>query len=94
MSAHVSVMLVRPTTESRSANTFVRVVPDAPSFDKVGTLLAAECLLLLEAPASRGKLRSSEALIVASCSCEKCTFLDGRLIGVRSLSTSMQNLGS
>ena len=32
----------------------MRLVPNAPSFDKVGTLLAAECRLLLDAPACRG----------------------------------------
>ena len=47
MSAQVSLMPVRPTTESQSANTFVRLVPNAPSFDNVGSLLAAECCLKL-----------------------------------------------
>ena len=57
MSAQVFLMQVRPATESRSANTFVKLVPNAPSFDKGGTLLAAECWLLLEAAKCRGKLR-------------------------------------
>ena len=37
----------------------MRLVPNSPSFDKVGILLAAECWLLLDAPGCRGKLRSS-----------------------------------
>ena len=41
MSAQVSLMRVRPTTQSRPVNTFVRLVLNTPSFDKVGTLLAA-----------------------------------------------------
>ena len=61
MSAQVSLMPLRPTTESRSANTVVRLVPDVPRFDKVGALLAAECWLLLEAPECRSNLRPSEA---------------------------------
>ena len=60
----------------------------------MGTVLAAECKLLLDAPERRGKLRSSEAAIVASYSCWKPMFLVGRLIGVCSPLTSMQNLGS
>ena len=71
-----SLLNVNPTSD-----TFVRPVPDEPGFDKVGTLLAAECWLLLDAPECRGKLRSSEAVIVASYSCWKLMFLVGRLIG-------------
>ena len=54
-SAQVSLTLQPLSTESQSANTFVRLVPDEPRFNKVGTLLvAAACLLLLEAPECRG----------------------------------------
>ena len=49
MSAQVSLLLVLPTTKSRFAVTFVRLVPYSPSFDKVGILLAAGCWLLLDA---------------------------------------------
>ena len=41
-----------------------------------------------------GRSKSSEAAIVASFSRLKLLFLDGRLVGVSSLLTSMQNLGS
>ena len=44
MSAQVSLMLVRLATESQSANTFVRLVPDEPSFNKVP--YAGCCLML------------------------------------------------
>ena len=43
------MMLVRHGTESQSANTFVRLVPNEPSFYKVGTVLAAVFWLLLDA---------------------------------------------
>ena len=55
-------------------------------------MLAAVCRLLLDAE-RRGRLRSSEAAIVASFSSWKMLILVGRLIGVCSLLTSMQNLG-
>ena len=51
------------------------------------------CWLLLGAPECQGKSRSLEAAIVASYSCWKPMFLVGRLIGVYSQLTSMQNLG-
>ena len=60
---------------------------------KVGTLLAAECWLLPVARECRGKLGFLEAAIVASYSCWKPMFLAGKLIGVCSLLTSVQNLG-
>ena len=60
----------------------------------MGTVLAGVCRLLLDAPECRGRLRSSEAAIVASLSSWKLHFLVGRLIGVCSLLTSMQNSGS
>ena len=60
----------------------------------VGTLLAAVCWPLLDAPECRRKLRSSEAVIVTSYSCWKLMFLVERLIGVCSPLTSVQNLGS
>ena len=72
----------------------MRLVPDEPSFNKVGTLLAAVCWLLLDAPECRGKLRSSEAVIVASYSCWKLMLMVGKLIGVCSLLTLMQNTAS
>ena len=74
-------------------NQFPGASPCDPSVAKVGNLLAAECWLLLDATDCRGKLRSSKAAIAASYSCWKLTFRDGRLMGVYSLSTSMQNLG-
>ena len=77
-----------------SAQVSLMLVPNETSFNKVGTLLAAVCWLLLEAPECRGKLRSSGAVIVESYSCWTLMFLIGRLIGVSSLLTSMQNLGS
>ena len=94
MSSQVSLLLVLPTAKSRFAITFVRLVPNSPSFDKVGIQLAAECWLLLDAPGCRGKSRSSEPMIVAAYSCWKLMFLCVRLIGISSLSRSMQNLYS
>ena len=58
MSAQVSLMLVRLATELKSAISLLEPVPDEPSFNKVGTVLAAVCWLLLDAPECRGKLRS------------------------------------
>ena len=72
----------------------MRQVPNAPGFDNVVTLLPVICWLLLEAPKCRGKLRSSDTVIVASYSYWKLMFLVGRLIGVCSLLTMRQNLGS
>ena len=46
-------MGVRLATESQSAYTFVMPVPAESSFNKVGTLLATMCWLLLEAPECR-----------------------------------------
>ena len=65
-SAQVSQVLLRLSTESRSANTFVRLFPNEPGFDTVGTLLAAICWLLLDALESRGTSRFSVEAIVAS----------------------------
>ena len=57
-----------------------------------GTLLAAECWLLLDAPECRGNLRSSEA-IVASYSCWKL-IVSGRKVDRRVLATDIDaNLG-
>ena len=80
MSAQVSLMPVR-----------LAIRPDEPSFSKVGTVPAAVCWLLFDAPECRGKLRSSKAAIVASYSCWKPMFLVGRLIGVCSPLTSVQS---
>ena len=77
-----------------TAASFLELVPTEPGVNKVGTVLACECRLLLDAPECRGKLRSSETAIVASYSCWKLLFLVGRLIGVCSPLTSMQILGS
>ena len=66
-------MLVQLATESQSAISLLELVPDERSFNKV-------CWLLLDALECRGKLRSSESAIVASCVCSPLT--------------SMQNLGS
>ena len=85
MSAQVSLMRVRLATELQSTTSVLELVPNEPGFNKVGTVLAAVCWLLLEAPECRGKLRSSEAVIVASYSCWNPMFLVGRLIGVCSL---------
>ena len=49
-----------------------------PNFNKVGTVLAAECRLL-DALECRGTLRSSEAAIVASYSSWKLLFLVRKL---------------
>ena len=43
-------MQVLLATDSLSADTFVRLIASDPSFNKVGTLLAADCWLLLDAP--------------------------------------------
>ena len=88
--ARTSFLDARPTCN----RIVIRNQFPGPSFNKVGTVLAAVCRLLLEAPECRGKLTSSEAAIVASYSCWKMRILVGRLIGVCSLLTSMQNLGS
>ena len=85
---HADHHRARKRGNKRSGNT--RLSPCC----RVGTLLATMCWLLLEAPECRGTLSSSEAVIVTSYSCWKLTFLVGRLIGVCSLLTSMQNLGS
>ena len=50
MSAQVSLMLVRHATESLSADSFLRLVLDEPGFNTVGTVLAAVCWLLPNAP--------------------------------------------
>ena len=88
MSAQVSLMLVRLATESRSADTFLRLVLHEPSFVEVGTVLAAECWLLLEAPECRGKSRSSKPVIVASYSCWKLN-VSGRKVARRVLATDI-----
>ena len=77
MSAQISLVLVRLGTETSFADSFLGVVPNQPRFHKVGTVLAAVCWLLLDAPECQGKLRSSEAAIVESYSCWKPTFLVG-----------------
>ena len=64
---------------STSAATFLELVPTGPSFNKVGTVLAAVCLMLFDAPECRGRLRSSDAANVASLSSWK-TSLSGRKI--------------
>ena len=66
-------------TESQSATSFL--VLEEPNFNKVGTVLATECRLLL-APECRGRSKSSKAAIVTSFSGLKLPLLDGRLIGV------------
>ena len=49
------------------------LVPSEPSFNKVGTVLAA--VRLLDAPDCRGRLRSPEAAIVASLTSWQLLFL-------------------
>ena len=57
-SAQVSLMQVRPTTESRSANT-LRLVPNAPSFQRSGN---PACCRMLAASWSSRMSRQIEAI--------------------------------
>ena len=63
MSAQVSLMPVRLATEPYSAISLLELVPNEPCLNKVGTVLAAMCCLLLDALECRGELRSLEAAL-------------------------------
>ena len=79
MSAQVSLMLVRLATEPLSAISLLELVPNEPSFNKVGTVLAAVCwlcsLLLrnVEVNQSPRKRRSSRRALAGN----PCSWSEG-----------------